>query len=52
MEQNNNINNEWLNETKIQSEEVKQPADNYIGKIIDGKYEIRNLIGRSGFYTT
>lgn len=40
------------NKTKPQSEVVEQPADKYIGKTIDAKYEVLKLIGRGGFYTT
>lgn len=40
------------NKTKAQSEVVEQPVDNYIGKTIDGKYEVLKLIGQGGFYTT
>ena len=40
------------NKTKPQSEVVEQPADNYIGKTIDGKYKVLKIIGRGGFYTT
>ena len=35
-----------------QSDVVEQPADKYIGKTVDGKYEVLKLIGRGGFYTT
>lgn len=40
------------NKTKPQSDVVEQPADKYIGKTVDGKYEVLKLIGRGGFYTT
>lgn len=40
------------NKTKPQPDAVEQPADKYIGKTIDGKYEVLKLIGRGGFYTT
>lgn len=40
------------NKTKPQTDVVEQPADKYIGKTIDGKYEVLKLIGRGGFYTT
>lgn len=40
------------NKTKPQSEVVEHPADKYIGKTIDAKYEVLKLIGRGGFYTT
>lgn len=30
---------------------VEQPAEKYIGKTIDGKYEVLKLIGRGGVYT-
>lgn len=40
------------NKTKPQPDVVEQPADKYIGKTIDGKYEVLKLIGRGGFYTT
>lgn len=40
------------NKTKPQADVVEQPADKYIGKTIDGKYEVLKLIGRGGFYTT
>ena len=40
------------NTTKLQTDVVEQPADKYIGKTIDGKYEVLKLIGRGGFYTT
>ena len=40
------------NKTKPQSDVVEQPVDKYIGKTVDGKYEVLKLIGRGGFYTT
>ena len=40
------------NKTNPQPDVVEQSADKYIGKTIDGKYEVLKLIGRSGFYTT
>ena len=40
------------NKTKPQDDVVEQPADKYIGKTVDGKYEVLKLIGRGGFYTT
>lgn len=40
------------NKTKPQSDVVEQPADKYIGKTIDDKYEVLKLIGRGGFFTT
>lgn len=40
------------NKTKPQSEVVEHPADKYIGKTIDAKYEVLKLIGRGDFYTT
>ena len=40
------------NKKKPQSDVIEQPADKYIGKTIDGKYEVLKLIGRGGFYTT
>ena len=36
----------------LKTDIVEQPADKYIGKTIDGKYEVLKLIGRGGFYTT
>lgn len=40
------------NKANPQTDVVEQPADKYIGKTIDGKYEVLKLIGRGGFYTT
>lgn len=40
------------NKTKTQTDVEEQPADKYIGKTIDGKYEVLKLIGGGGFYTT
>lgn len=40
------------NKIKPQSDVVEQPTDKYIGKTVDGKYEVLKLIGRGGFYTT
>lgn len=39
-------------ETKSTTNMVAQFEEEYIGKIIGGKYEVRKLIGRGGYFTT
>lgn len=40
------------NKTKSHTNVEVQPTDRYLGKTVDGKYEVLKLIGRGGFYTT
>ena len=41
-------------ETKatLKTDITEQPADKFVGKIIDDKYEVLKLIGKGGFYAT
>lgn len=40
------------NKAKTQTDVVEHPADKYIGKTIENKYEILKEIGRGSFFTT
>lgn len=40
------------NKTKTANNVAERPAEKYIGKIIENKYEVLNEIGRGSFFTT